>query len=567
MLALIATQALTLWIPRLLREATDALVARDRDAVLEAALLMVSAAILGAGVRIASRLLIFNSGRRAEFEIRNDLFSAISAQSPAWLSKMSTADLMSRSINDLQQVRLLLGPGILNVVNSAVVFVVVIPTLFLTDPTVATACLAPFPGLILIARVFGKQLYALSRRTQEALASVSARVQESVGAVMTVRAYRLESSEQQVFDERSQALVDANLDFARLRSFMFPMMALAGAIGTAVLLYLGGISVLNGTMSVGQLVELNAYLGILSWPTAALGWMMALWQRGLASMDRIDEILRANAPITSGSERLGDMSGRIEVRSLSIDYETKHGKVRALDDVSLTIEPGETVVIVGRSGSGKSTLVKAISRLLEVPKSAVYVDGRDVTDLSIADVRGGIGYAPQEAFLFSKSISENVSFFGEYDATKVGEAVRAAGLESDLAGFSQGLETIVGERGVTLSGGQRQRVALARALIKRPRILVLDDTLSAVDTDTETRILAELEKRENGRTTILVSHRLTCARAADRIFVLDHGRLVEQGSEDELLAKNGVYAEMYRRQRLREELGDPSSRVEAEVRS
>lgn len=543
------------------------MVRRDPDAVSTAALFIIVAAIAASITRISSRLLIFNSGRRAEFEIRNDLFTAIAAQSPAYFAKVSSADLMSRSINDLQQVRLLLGPGILNVVNSVAVFAVAIPTLFHADPTVAAACLAPFPGLILIGRAFGKRLYSYSRTAQEALAQVSSRVQESVGAVMTVRAYLMEGTERRDFEARNDRLVTANLDLARLRGIMFPLMGLSAAIGSAVLLYLGGLRILEGKMSVGRLVELTAYLGLLTWPTAALGWMIALWQRGLASMERIDEVLRTKQPISAGSRPLPNPAGKIELRDLSVTYETKHGPVPALHSVTLSIEPGQTIVVVGRSGAGKSTLVKAIARLLEVPKDTVFIDGHDVTELRIADVRGAIGYAPQEAFLFSKTIAENISFYSDASAAEVERAVVTAGLTPDVSAFSEGLDTVVGERGVTLSGGQRQRVALARALLRNPSILVLDDTLSAVDTDTETRILAELEKSSRQRTTILVSHRLTCARAADRIFVLDGGELVEQGTEAELLAQGGAYAEMYRRQRLRDSVersGEPRAAIAPE---
>lgn len=458
---------------------------------------------------------------------------------------------MSRAVNDLTQVRLLLGAGQLQITNTSLVFIVVIPLLFASDAELAIYSLLSLPFLIALGRIFAKRFYRSSLEAQERLGLLSTKVQENLGGVMTVRSYAREAAEEGSFSKLNADYLEVNLTLAKLRAFMFPMMGLFGSVGVIILLALGGPRIVSGAMTLGGFVEFNAYLAILTWPTIALGWTISLWQRGIASMDRINEIFAIEPELSDETEAPIPVAGDIEIKKLSVQYAPSGAP--AVSELDLHVRPGETVVIVGRTGSGKSTILKSLARLVDVPEGTVFLDGKDVTELPISHVRSSISYAPQEAFLFSRTIFENIAF-GRPEASKdeVALAAEHAGLSPDLSRLSEGLDTLVGERGITLSGGQRQRVALARALLANAPILLLDDTLAAVDTETERVILAELARHTEGKTTIIVTHRLACAQLADRIFVLDAGRIVEEGTEEELLARKGLYAEMYAKQRLRD---------------
>ncbi len=551
MVFLSLTQAAALTAPQLLRVATDALVAQDIQTVWMAALAMMGLAAFGALVRILSRILIFNAGRRVEFDLRNDVFAHLQTLAPSFYQRMPPGQVMSRMVADLTQIRLVLGPGILNVTNTTLVYLVAIPLLLLMDWQLTLLALLPLPILLGLGRIFAKYIYTYSREAQDKLGILSTKVQENLSGVMTVRAYSLERAEEGVFVDLADDYLASNIKLARLRGTMFPMMGLAGAIGGVVVLWIGGYRIAAGEMTIGQFVQFNGYLAALTWPTIALGWMISLWQRGMAAMDRINDIFRAAPTLVSVGEEPASVTGVLEVKNLTFSY-TDGGRP-ALQGVSARIEPGELVVLVGRTGSGKSTLLKALARLLEIEPGHLYLDGRDVTELPLETTRGIIGYAPQDAFLFSRTIYENVAFGRpEAEDDVVRQALGTANFETDVAAFPEGMETVVGERGVTLSGGQRQRTTLARAILPDPQVVLLDDTLSAVDTETETEIIAALTRRGEGRTLVMATHRLACAAKADRILVLDEGRLIEQGTEPELLALDGVYAQMHRRQRLRD---------------
>lgn len=562
---LFVTQALSLSVPRLLKEATDGLVARDLGRTREFALLLVAVAVAAALTRIASRVLIFNSGREVELDVRSELFRKLELLPPSFYGRMPSGQIMSRAVNDLTQVRLLLGPGLLNLTNTALAYAVVVPLLFLKDATLAALTLIALPGLVVAGQIFSRRMYRYNRDAQERLGELQSKVQENLGGIMTVRAYRREAAERAWFERLNDAYVEVNLRLARLRGVLFPLMGLFGAVGTIVLLYAGGARVIDGRLTVGDFVEFNAYIAALTWPTIALGWMLSLWQRGLASMDRINEIFTVAPSVADGPMTLGDCQGQLELRNLSFRYpDAGPDGPLALSEVSTEIRAGETVVIVGRTGSGKSTLLKALLRLVEVPPGTVFLDGHDITELRLESLRGAISYAPQEAFLFSRSILDNVRFaWPESSREAVEAAAEQAALRADLSGFAEGLDTVVGERGVTLSGGQRQRAALARALLVRRPVLILDDTLAAVDTETEQQILSALARHGEHCTILLVTHRLAGAQLADRILVMDGGRIVEQGTEAELLERGGLYAEMHARQRLRESLEEAPARATA----
>ena len=545
------TQAAALAAPQLLRIATDGLVERDHATVWNAALGMMALAVVGAIARVLSRVLIFNGGRRVEFDIRNDIFAHLQTLAPSFYQRMPPGQVMSRMVADLTQVRLLLGPGILNVTNTTLVYLVAIPLLLWMDWQLTLWALLPLPILLGLGRIFAKYIYRYSREAQDKLGILSTKVQENLSGVMTVRAYSLERSEEEVFLRLSDDYLVSNIKLARLRGTMFPLMGLAGAIGGVIVLWMGGHRIASGQMTLGQFVQFNGYLAALTWPTIALGWMISLWQRGMAAMERVNDIFIAAPSLVDAGELPEKVEGRLELRDLTFRY--GEDGPPALDKVSARINPGELVVIVGRTGSGKSTLMKAIARLLEIDSGQLFLDGHDVTALPLSAVRNTIGYAPQDAFLFSRTIYENVAF-GRPDAdeAQVRRALEISSFDTDVSAFPDGLDTIVGERGVTLSGGQRQRTTLARAILPEPPIVLLDDTLSAVDTETETDIIRALTQPSEGRTLVVATHRLACAAKADRVLVLENGRLVEQGTEPELLALDGVYAQMHRRQRLRE---------------
>lgn len=551
LLALAATQGFALVAPQLLRIATDALMASDGETVKEAALGLLAVALLGGLARVLSRILIFNNGRKVEYDLRNDVFGHLLRLPPSFYQQMPVGQVMSRMVNDLTQVRLLLGPGILNLTNTTLVYIVVIPLLFLTDFWLTVWALLPLPVLLMLGRIFAKFIYRWSREAQDRLAILSSKVQENLSGVMTVRAYRQEDAEAKAFYAMADRYLETNIKLARLRGTMFPLMGLAGAFGSLVVLWIGGHRIMEGRMSVGDFVGYTAYLATLTWPTIALGWMISMWQRGLAAMTRVNEIFEATPTLIDGPAPPPEYEGKIELRDLTFSYGT--GGAPALEDITTTIQPGEMVVVVGRTGSGKSTLLSLLARMQDVERGHIFFDGVDVVDLPLSYVREAVGYAPQDAFLFSRTLYENVAFgVPEAEDDSVTESIKLAAFSSDVEGFSAGLETVVGERGVTLSGGQRQRTTLARAILVDPKILILDDTLSAVDTETETEILDALAGVRADRTLIVATHRLAAAARADRIIVLEHGRIVEQGTERELLALNGVYAAMHRRQRLEE---------------
>lgn len=556
LLFLVLTQGFTLVVPKLLKRAVDAIIADDPDRALAAAAWMIGAAVLGAGVRVASRIFIFNAGRKVESALREDLFTHLLRQCPSFYDRLPQAQVMSRMVNDLTQVRLLLGPGLLNATNTTLVYAVVIPVLLLTDWFLTVCALSTLPVLIALGRVFARRMYPLSAEAQERLGVLSTKVQENLSGTMTVRAYREEAAELARFSEMNERYLEVNVGLARLRGILFPLMGLAGAAGGVIVLGMAGSRIVEGSMTVGGFVEFNAYLATLTWPTIALGWMISLIQRGRAAMDRINDIFRARPSLRDGESAPPAELPRIEARGLSFAYAP--GAEPALKDVHLTIEPGELVVVVGRTGSGKSTLLEILARLREVPPGAVFWGGVDVNELPLSAVRTMVGYAPQDAFLFSRSIEENVAFGRPgADRDAVRDALRVASFDAEVGAFPEGLDTVVGERGVTLSGGQRQRTTLARSILPGRPLLVLDDTLSAVDTETETRILDALLSERGARTVVMATHRLACAARADRILVLERGRLVEEGSEPELLAKGGTYARMHRRQRLREAIDHP----------
>jgi len=492
---------------------------------------------------------------------------------PAYFRANPTGDVMSRLTNDVQTVRAMWGAGLLNLVNTAFAFASVLIMMFRVDWVLTLWALLPYPVIYVVGQMMGKRIYKRSQAVQAELGALSSALQEDLGGVQLIKNYGLEDVRRAKFRTASLRLLDRNMALARTR-LALPLLAGIVAIGTLIVLWVGGNRVIAGQLPVESLIAFSLYVGRLVWPTLALGWMLSLVQRGRASWSRLVSLLDRPSqlrdgdgpPLTEGGP------GTLELRGLTI----RAGERLLLDGVTATMAAGTVTAIVGRTGAGKSTLTDALCRLCEVPAGMIFLDGRDLTTLPLASLRAAVGYAPQEAFLFSTTIADNIAMgYGggrslpraradELEQVgarlddgpdgdpladaRVTRAARAAGLERDLAAMPEGLGTIVGERGITLSGGQRQRVALARAIAAERRVLILDDSLSSVDAETEKVILGHLTEVMRGRTSILISHRVAAVKTADQILVLDQGHIVERGSHAELLASGGLYAELYHSQ-------------------
>jgi ATP-binding cassette, subfamily B, multidrug efflux pump len=523
------------------------------------ALLMVGVASVGAVFRFLMRRILIGASREIEYDIRNAFMSRLLVLPLGYYQARRTGDLMSRATNDLNAVRMMIGPAVMYTANTVIVFTVAIVLMARIDFRLMLIALVPLPFVSLSVRFFGSAIHRRFETIQAQLADLSAVVQESLAGVRVVRAYNQEPHEIERFTRANAEYVRRNRALIRLQGLFFPSMTLFLGFGSLLVLWIGSRHVVNGRMTLGEFVAFNAYLVMLSWPMIAFGWVTNILQRGMASWKRMTEVLDAVPEISDADVPAGllapAIAGSIEIRDLVFTYPGSDRPV--LDRVSLRIARGETVALVGATGSGKSTLISLLARLHQPPPGTVFVDGIDVRTIPLAVLRGAIGYVPQEPFLFSDTIEENIAFGvepGSDTAARVREAARVSRLDKDVDGFAKGYATMVGERGITLSGGQKQRTALARAVMTNPRILILDDALSAVDTYTEEEILGRLREVMRQRTSIVVAHRISTVRHADRIVVLDNGRIAESGSHDELVGAGGLYAALYRQQLLEEEL-------------
>ena len=559
----VVTTAIQLLSPWVLKNAVDDLnrgVTRPKLALYATLLLVI--AIIGGVFRYLMRRILIGASRDIEYDVRNTFFARLQQMPIAYYHARRTGDLMSRATNDLNAVRTMIGPAVMYSTNTILVFVVALLLMASIDGYLTLIALLPLPLVSICVKYFGGAIHTRFEAIQAQLSDLSAVVQEALSGVRVVRAYNQEPHEIARFQRANEEYVRRNRGLIRLQGMFFPSMTFFLGVGSLLVLWLGSREAIGGRITVGEFVAFNAYLMMLSWPMIAFGWVTNILQRGMASWKRMLEVIDAVPEIddrdVTEAGRAVTIRGAIEIRHLTFQY--AGAAHPALEDVSLRIDAGQTAAFIGATGAGKSTLIALLPRLQNPPPGTIFIDGVDVRQLPLATMRRAIGFVPQEPFLFSDTIAENIAFGIEGEAgdepraDAVAAAAAIARLDKDVEAFPNGYATLVGERGITLSGGQKQRTAIARALMVEPRILVLDDALSAVDTYTEEEILSRLRGVMRARTSLIVSHRVSTVRGADRIFVMDRGRIVERGTHDELVAAGGIYAAMHRRQLLEEEL-------------
>jgi len=547
---LVATLA-SLGIPSTVKRAIEALQAdAARASVGVLALEILLLAVVNGLARLGSRFAIIGGAQRIEYDVRNDLYRAFASFPPAVFAAHPTGDLMTRATSDVSAVKQLVGFGTVSVTGTLFAFVGALAAMLAVDPWLTLWALLPYPVLIVMGTRFNATLHERTQAAQEQLSTLAGVVQERLAGMAVVRAYTMEASARSEFARANAEYLRRGLAVARVQARFAPLTGLVSGAGLLIVLWIGGRDVMDGRLTLGALVAFNGYLAYLAWPTLALGWTLGMFRRGFTSMERIQEMIATARPPEPVATPLAGPPG-IRFADLTFAYE---GRQPVLSGVSFEVAPGETVAVVGPTGSGKSTLGLVLARLWDPPPGTVFLDGRDVTDLSRATLRATIGSVPQEAFLFSRSIEDNVTLGRPLDPDRVRAAAVVAGIDAEVERFPRGWATVVGERGLTVSGGQRQRLALARALVGAPPVLVLDDVFASVDAAKEEEIIERLLRPLAGRTVLMMTHRLRAARAADRIVVLSGGRVVENGRHETLLAAGGLYAELWRIQQLEEEI-------------
>ena len=556
---LVVVNLLSVALPLLVRGVIDDL--QDGFAVsdvLRQAALIIGLATLMGGMRLWSRMLVFGVGRQVEADLKQRIFEHMLRQEPGWVQTTGSGEVISRATSDVENVRRLLGFAVLSLTNTGLAYALTLPAMLAIDPLLSLAALGLYPLMLLTVRLFGGRMMRQQRQQQQSLAKLSDLIQEDLSGISAIKIYGQETTERQAFAERNRSYRDDALQLARTRSTLFPLLEGISSVSLLLLLALGSGQLESGRLSIGDLVALILFVERLVFPTALLGFTLNTFQTGQVSLERVEELLQRQPTIQSPARavapppRSSGCGAAVEARELSVRYA---GAERdALKGVSFRLAPGELVAVVGPVGCGKTTLARALGRMVEVPADQLFIDGTDVTSLNLADLRRQVALVPQEGYLFTASLADNLRY-GEPQAGQeaVERAAIQARLEGDIRGFPEGYSTLVGERGITLSGGQRQRTALGRALLMDAPLLVLDDALASVDNNTAAEILASV-RRQNDRTVLMISHQLSAAAACDRILVLENGQLVQQGHHSELVGSSGTYRRLWEREQAEQQL-------------
>ncbi|MCP5116838.1 MAG: ABC transporter ATP-binding protein [bacterium] len=553
--ALVCRNLAAVSVPLVIREAVNSLTSSfEVDAVVRFALLLIGLTAVKGVFQYWMRVVIIGISRDIEFDLRNDLFANLMRLSTGFYARFRTGDVMARATNDLNSVRMMLGPGIMYTADTVLTGVLAIAVMGWFDWRLTMVALLPAPIVSLLVVVFGRYIHARFKEIQKLFADISSRVQENIAGVRVIRAYVQEQAEERVFADLNRDYIGQNLRLARASGLFMPSLQSLTSISFLPVLWYGGYRLLDGGITLGGFLMFNVFLGYLIWPMIAMGWVANMMHRGTASLGRVKELLNQEPEIVdppAPAVLTEPVRGEVEFRDVGVRF----GELQALQNIQLRVEAGSTVAVVGHTGSGKSTLVQLVPRLLDPTSGRVFLDGMDLRRMSLRDLRSRIGFVPQETFLFSATLAENIAFgVKEASEEQIHRAAEQAGLAGDVAEFPKGYDTMLGERGITLSGGQKQRAAIARAILRDPSILILDDALSSVDTVTEERILTALSDLMRERTTILISHRVSTVQHADRIYVIEDGSVAEDGSHRELLAQGRYYADLYQRQMLEDEL-------------